>query len=344
LCIPVKELEVPVSQQFGRGSLISVAELQNRGIHSSRNFNNNNRTTSKIGCTFFDQFRTRLTWYELRLAPVSVSSMMNIQVAIMINMLQSATSSAAASSSSSPLKDLDIAKNIIAFVGCNQYRFVAAISKDFQAAYQQLYPNNKRTYYNASTIQHANICIEEGRDVNHSNFSILCTSAARHGSLTALLHVRSLGVPWNASTCRMAAKFGHLHVLKYLHENDCRFDENTCSGAAFNGHLDILQWARKNNYPWRESTCNNAALNGCLNVLQWARANGCPWNERVCSNAAAKGHLEVLQWARKMDVIGLKLPLNEPLGMAIWKYCNGLMETVVHGTLTLVVPPLQMDI
>jgi hypothetical protein len=35
----------------------------------------------------------------------------------------------------SPLQDLDILKHIISFVGANQYRFTAAVSKNFKAFY-----------------------------------------------------------------------------------------------------------------------------------------------------------------------------------------------------------------
>jgi hypothetical protein len=41
-----------------------------------------------------------------------------------------------------PLEDLDIlpVHHIVSFVGPNQYRFVAAISKDFKASYCHLFP------------------------------------------------------------------------------------------------------------------------------------------------------------------------------------------------------------
>jgi hypothetical protein len=57
------------------------------------------------------------------------------------------------------LDDLLLA-TIISFVGCNQYRFVAAISKRLEAAYRNIFPDNKIKYMNASTMEHAKICVD----------------------------------------------------------------------------------------------------------------------------------------------------------------------------------------
>jgi hypothetical protein len=61
----------------------------------------------------------------------------------------------------SPLDDFNLLQNIISFVGKNQYRFVAAINRDFQAVYLKLFPDNKQTYYNASTVGHAALCYND---------------------------------------------------------------------------------------------------------------------------------------------------------------------------------------
>jgi hypothetical protein len=55
---------------------------------------------------------------------------------------------------SSPFDNLDILQHIISFVGKNQYRFVAIINQNFQQVYLQLFPENRKTYFNTSTIEH----------------------------------------------------------------------------------------------------------------------------------------------------------------------------------------------
>jgi hypothetical protein len=84
-----------------------------------------------------------------------------------------------ASEKVTPFQHSDLLRHIISYVGEKQYRFVAAISKDFQAAYLESFRYDTQTYYNALTIKHAMISMED-ETVDHSETSILCTSAARH--------------------------------------------------------------------------------------------------------------------------------------------------------------------
>jgi hypothetical protein len=95
---------------------------------------------------------------------------------------------------SSLFRNVDILKNIVSFIGEYQYRFVAAINKDFHIAYVQLYSNNKETYYNASTVEHAKICLES-LSLHHRHIihflvanpnTQIWNSAIRHGSLSTL--------------------------------------------------------------------------------------------------------------------------------------------------------------
>jgi hypothetical protein len=89
--------------------------------------------------------------------------------------------------------DYDLLGQILSYVGRNQYRFVAAINKDFQKIFLQLFPDNKETYINASTIDHVQISLES--PYNQTSESTMCTSAARHGSLpTNLLTIHQLCV------------------------------------------------------------------------------------------------------------------------------------------------------
>jgi hypothetical protein len=256
---------------------------------------------------------------------------------------------------SSPFQNLDVLKCIVSFIGKNQYRFVAAINQSFKMTYHQLYPNNKTTYYNASTLKHAMICFEECHFMQQERFAVLCTDAARHGNLSALQYLRENEVPWDQHTSSTAAKFGHLHILQYLHTNHCPWDAQTCANAALYGHLEVLQYARRNDCPCDGWTCRNAAENGNLEVLQWAHENGCPWNSCTSSCAAFNGHLTMLQWAVangcicdimvcayaaangdfdmliKMVVHGMNKRVQMLRRMVTYTYCNGHMQMIVHG-------------
>jgi hypothetical protein len=202
-----------------------------------------------------------------------------------------------------PLSDIHILQNILSFVGHNQYRFVAAVNQDFRAAYLQTFPNNKQTCYNASTVEHATICLEHQDNIQLTRFTTpcLCNSAVRHGNLPTLVYLRSQNMPWGVSTTHMAAKYDHLQILQYLHTHGCPWDEKTCMTAASNGNLEILQWLQANGCPWDETSCHAAAAEGHLTVLQWAHANGCPWNESTFSRVVNSNHLDILQWSRAND-------------------------------------------
>jgi hypothetical protein len=101
-------------------------------------------------------------------------------------------------------------QHILPFVGRHQYRFVAAVNRNFHTAYVTAFPK-KVTCFNVSTIEHAKICfLEIHRPYHHF---ILWSLAAREGNLT---------------------------LLKYLHSISCKWDSRTCANAALNGHLDVI--------------------------------------------------------------------------------------------------------
>jgi hypothetical protein len=171
-------------------------------------------------------------------------------------------------------EDWNVLQQIIGFIGPDQYRFVAGINHDFKSVYLQLFPNNKVTYFNAVTVEHAMISLE-CQHIRPAD-TILCNSAARHGSLSTLDWLHSNKFAWDSDICSCAAEGGHLVLLQWARTNGCPWDSNTCSSAAEYGHLEVLQWARGNGCPWDSETCELAAEGRRLILLQWARANGCP--------------------------------------------------------------------
>ena len=200
----------------------------------------------------------------------------------------------------SPMENVDILRLVVSFIGPKNYQFIAVISKNFHAAYQQEFPmDSTTTKLNASTIEFAKICWEELKHPLPRQQYRLTDSAARFGSLPAMQYLRSVGCRWDQWTCSNAAQNGHLHILQYAREKGCPWNEWTCAYAASNGHLHILQWLRENGCPWDKYTCTFAANNGYLHILQYARKNGCPWDKCTCTSAARNGHLHILQWARE---------------------------------------------
>ena len=206
--------------------------------------------------------------------------------------------------------------NILSYVGGHQYRFIAVISKRFRAAYDVAFPNDKFTHVNASTMEHAIICVNETKSTNWHPISYrikswklasFCNSAVKHGNLEVLQYLRAVrtdffpkGCPMDSTTCTMAAMCGHLHVLQYAHKHGCRLDDLTFSMAAQSGHLHIVQYLHQNGCPWEKYTCTNAAWNGHLQILKYAHERGCPWHEKmICNEAARRGHFQTAQYAHE---------------------------------------------
>jgi hypothetical protein len=114
-----------------------------------------------------------------------------------------------------PLEDTHLLKYIVSFVGTNQYRFVTAVNRNFQAVYRSLYPDNKRTYYNASTVGHATICFNElqvvlvpqlKEKVLGPNCTLTTVEPAR----------KAYDVRGQIKLCELAASCGNVSVLQYL--------------------------------------------------------------------------------------------------------------------------------
>ena len=72
--------------------------------------------------------------------------------------------------------------------------------------------------------------------------------------METLKWLRSVGCPWDMTTCESAAAEGHLDVLKYAHENGCDWWIYTTLMAAQNDHLDCLKYASDNGCEWHEET------------------------------------------------------------------------------------------
>jgi hypothetical protein len=122
--------------------------------------------------------------------------------------------------------------HILPFVGRHQYRFVAAVNRNFRAAYVTAFPK-KVTCFNVSTIEHARICFLEMR------------------------HLHQYLILWN-----VAAREGNLTVMKYLNSVPCEWDNRTCANAAENGHLDFIKWTRENG-------CESYCYALCECSLKW---------------------------------------------------------------------------
>mmetsp|Transcript_31576 Transcript_31576/g.72299 ORF Transcript_31576/g.72299 Transcript_31576/m.72299 type:complete len:171 (-) Transcript_31576:536-1048(-) len=118
------------------------------------------------------------------------------------------------------------------------HRFLAPVSRKFNAAYQAHADRNDRR---GSTL--------------------ICGISSE--SQIELLDGRSI----STKDCMKAANFGMLDFLKLarargIGEDVYRFEEDICSSAAEGGHLNVLKWARAEGLTWDYRTYFNAAAGG----------------------------------------------------------------------------------
>jgi hypothetical protein len=78
---------------------------------------------------------------------------------------------------------------IVPYVGDHQFRYVAAVNRKFYAAYTSVY-NERNTYYNLSSLDHAKLCYEDFRAVGTYEQNSLCARLARMGKLHVIWYLR----------------------------------------------------------------------------------------------------------------------------------------------------------
>eukprot|EP00587_Corethron_hystrix_P006428 CAMPEP_0113319100 /NCGR_PEP_ID=MMETSP0010_2-20120614/13433_1 /TAXON_ID=216773 ORGANISM="Corethron hystrix, Strain 308" /NCGR_SAMPLE_ID=MMETSP0010_2 /ASSEMBLY_ACC=CAM_ASM_000155 /LENGTH=343 /DNA_ID=CAMNT_0000176593 /DNA_START=335 /DNA_END=1363 /DNA_ORIENTATION=- /assembly_acc=CAM_ASM_000155 len=207
------------------------------------------------------------------------------------------------------------------------HRFLAPISRKFNAAYEAYADRNDRhgstLLYGISTESQLELLgarripnwrsipsheyedagqleLLDGRSISMKD----CYKAAKLGMLDFLKITRTRGIEmdgWDVDFCDSAAEGGHLDVLKWARGEGFNWNSGTNYSAAYGGHLDVLKWVFEKEGVMDDEgcdTCTGAAKGGHLEVLQWARAQGFPWDTGTCTWAAGGGHLHILQWAR----------------------------------------------
>jgi hypothetical protein len=192
------------------------------------------------------------------------------------------------------VSDTILRECIFPFVGEYQFRFVGAVSRDFNRVYVETFPNQTTSYRAVTTVAQIALCYDE---LNGKRLDKIAEYAASLGNIKVLKYMREKNNNrLKRRACAMAARYGHLETLKWLREVRCPWDEYTCTYAAKGGHLECLQWLRRQNCPWNEGACSVAARGGHLEVLKWLREEACPRNESTFGSAAEYGCLEILQW------------------------------------------------
>ena len=202
--------------------------------------------------------------------------------------MSSITATSNTSGTASPLDDLDILvlSEVVSYIGPYHYYFVAMINRRFRERYIEVFPNNRKTSINASTVGYADVCYHSHYQFKYGYYDLrkLCASAAKYGNLPALQYLRSIDCSWGTSTCSNAAKNGHLHILQWAREQDCPWNEETCSSAAENGHLAILKWVRVEVCHQARKKCFRWTTSSRKKVI-------CPWDETTCSSEIGRAHV-----------------------------------------------------
>jgi hypothetical protein len=177
--------------------------------------------------------------------------------------------------------DTDVlVKQILEFVGPNEYFFSASISRRCRqmqtmlshrdAAARDLTKNKLRTSSTAALASPAKLLWAFDSGLKQKTqykkpvrlLQATMQASADPVSVLALLEVQSFKAKDaydGVKLCAAAAKRGDVQLLKWLREHGCAWDGMTCRWAALKGRLDILIWAHENGCEWDNGTCWCAA-------------------------------------------------------------------------------------
>jgi hypothetical protein len=228
-------------------------------------------------------------------------------------------------------------RNILPFIGTNQYRFVGAVNRHFRSTYLAAFSSTITTFDHILGMEQAKLCHNEIKTFPQQleMFWKVLAERGRQGILS-YYYIDDAFLPTTALTAA-AAQGGRFELLRWLVRQKCPVDQSTLAAAAIHGdrtmfqwlaalpelqpeywyertwdfhavynaalygHLELLKWMAEEGDIAFDDTCSMAARNGHLHVLIFAQTKDCPWDESTCANAAMNGHLETLQWLRAND-------------------------------------------
>ena len=259
------------------------------------------------------------------------------------------------------LDDGNLLRNVLSYVGKNQYRFIGTVDHTFHDTYVSLHPE-KTTQYNVSSMEHAVICCNEVSGYN-SRYT-LSKKAATTGNLPVLQFLFSNKCPIHRFVYQgqgihrffyqrqdrknrddlftFVLQIGHIHVLQWLYEmgeypkkinagvKTAEWAEDTLPRAIKSGRLDIVQWLFEHGCTLTGQECQEATKHGQLDILQWLFRIHCPCDEDCFKVAVENGHLEVIQWLHGHGYSPMKEDLymeiavfKESVEVMEWLHANG---------------------
>jgi hypothetical protein len=219
-----------------------------------------------------------------------------------------------------PLNHLGILEQVLQFVGCGNYLFLALVSHkfcfcctSFEACTHEGYDANNEEveaviFPTSTTLEAVYESPARLKFAVACGFSIDRTSSIgefRAGWLAsietlAMLH-KDYGMALTAHTSRGAAESGSISKLAWLLDTQsCEMAEDICNYAVLARGTDALKWLRQRGAALTAATCSAAArsANAC-SVVQYLVSEGCPVDAEAAVNAASYGDLELLQFLHK---------------------------------------------
>ena len=170
----------------------------------------------------------------------------------------------------------------------------------------------------------------------------VCSSAARRGHLSTVVHLRAIGFAWDLTTCCKAARGGFESVVDYCLDQGCTTREDgmvvVLHNAARSGNIKLLQnLVGRFHYElsMTDTVMRGGIESGDIGVLRWARGvieaqNGPSmlwWDDSMWRSAAYAGRVQILEWAwefaKRSDV-----PHNASCSIMSWATLSNSVEAL----------------
>jgi hypothetical protein len=207
-----------------------------------------------------------------------------------------------------PLSTDVILLQVLAYVGCGEWAFVAEVCTLWRDSYQPIGRRNAAgeaaavtraaTLYTAAFASPSRAAFAARELCGSRLSSDFHFAAGRHASITCLEAAEQNGLEYSADLCRSAAHAGALDILRWLsNERGVALPDEMDEYAAMSGNTNLLTWLQQRGVVFTARSCAEAARCGHLDALKLLRAANCSWNSDTVEAAARGSHKDLLEWA-----------------------------------------------
>jgi hypothetical protein len=211
------------------------------------------------------------------------------------------------------LTDDFIIEHSLRYVGMNQYRFIASVSRQYHRIYTSLFTDEK-----LGAVTHVTLDMSTGSNATAKNSAIAGafafinahTPKQTYHNVSTLEHLTmcynetiNKNGRWNEKSYfyKCVGRNATIAQLQYLYSKfDCEYGvSEICESAAGSGRLEVIQYFieyhQLDDYKVH-GACYKAAEFGHLHIVQYFHTHKYPVSYKSATHALKNGHLNILEY------------------------------------------------